>query len=89
MTLSTSHRFSEQEETTDLDPPLLRRLLWLSIDEEEHQTHDDEGLDQGGKEEDDPHVVAAALSFGLVQGLPCLQAKLGLGVAGAVHDCWR
>lgn len=77
------------EEITDLDPLLLRRLLWLPVDEEEHQADDDQRLDQRGKEEDDPHVVAAALPFVLVQGLPCLRGKLGPGVAGAVHDCWR
>ncbi len=75
------------EEITDLDPLPLCRFLWLPIDEEEHQADDDQRLDQRRKEEDDPHVVAAALPFGLVQGLPCLQAKLGLGVAGAVHGC--
>lgn len=77
------------EEITDLDPLLLCRLLWLPVDEEEHQADDDQRLDQRGKEEDDPHVVAAALPFVLVQGLPCLRGKLGPGVAGAVHDCWR
>lgn len=75
-----------QEEITYLDPLLLCRLLRLSIDEEEHQADDDQRLDQRGKEEDDPHVVATALSFGLVQGLPCLLCP---GVAGAVHGCWR
>ncbi|KAG7230593.1 hypothetical protein INR49_025310, partial [Caranx melampygus] len=34
---------------------VLTQLLWLSIDEEEHQTDNDERLDQRGKEEDDPH----------------------------------
>ena len=74
---------------TDLDPLLLSRLLRLSVDEEEHQADDDERLDERGEEEDDPHVVAAALPSGLVQGLPRLLAKLGPGVAGAVHGCWR
>lgn len=81
--------YSTVGEITHLDPLLLCRLLWLSIDEEEHQADDDQRLDQRGKEEDNPHVVATALSFGLVQGLPCLQAKFGPGVAGAVHGCWR
>lgn len=77
------------KQITHLNPLLHCRLLWLSIDEEEHQADDDQRLDQRGKQEDNPHVVAAALSLGLVWGLPCLPAILGLGVAGAVHGCWR
>lgn len=57
---------------TDLDPLFLCRLLWLSIDKEEHQADDDQRLDQRAKEEDDPHVVAAALPFGLVHRRFCL-----------------
>lgn len=77
----------QEGEASDLDPHLLCGLLRLPVDEEEHQADDDQRLDQRGEEEDDLHVVAAALPSGLVQRLPRLLAELGPGVAGAVHGC--
>ncbi len=64
---------------------LLGCLLRLAIHEEEHQTGDDEGLDQRREEEDDPHIVAAAFPLLCLADLFRFQSERGPGVAAVVH----
>lgn len=59
-------------------------VLLLAVDQEEHQADDDERLDQGGEEEHDPHVVAAALALARTVGHPLAGLRAVLGNRG-VH----
>lgn len=64
---------------------LLRRLLRLAVNKEQHQTGDDQRLDQRREEKHNPHVVATTFPFGFVF-LFGLQTKRRSGVA-VVHVC--
>lgn len=69
-----------------------RGVRRLPVEQKEHQADNDQRLDERGEEEDDAHVVAAALVLGAVLHLflRLLALLADLRVATAVHGHrWR